>query len=258
MILVGTSGYSYKDWVGAVYPAGTRSQDYLAHYKDLFGACELNFTYYRLPSARTMEGIVRKSEGKVTFTVKASQELTHERKDVAAAARLFREGVRPLGEAGRLGCVLLQFPYSFHHGPESLRFIETISKLLTGMEQVVEFRSADWDRPEVFSWLKEKGIGFCCVDEPPLEGLLRPMETVTSSIGYVRFHGRNAAKWWHHEEAAERYDYLYSVAELGEWVPRIRRMEGQARTVFVFTNNHYQGKAATNANQLSLLLKSAG
>lgn len=255
MILVGTSGYSYDDWVGPVYPPGTPRRDYLLHYKDRFDACELNFTYYRLPAARTMEGILRKSGGEVTFTVKASRELTHERTDPGPAADAFRQGVAPLAAADRLGCVLAQFPYSFHHGPGQRGYVERLVASLAPLPVVVEFRARDWIGPETFDWLRTAGAGFCCVDEPELKGLIPPMEEVTSGVGYVRFHGRNARKWWKHDHAWERYDYLYSRDELAAWVPRIRRMHAKADKVFVFANNHYQGKAVTNAEQLVQLLR---
>ncbi len=254
MIFIGTSGYSYDDWVGPVYPPGTQKRDFLRHYKDHFDACELNFSYYRIPSGRTMQGILDKSEGRITFTVKASKELTHERKDPAPAAEAFIQGVRPLSEADRLGCVLAQFPYSFHHGPKQEKFVEELVDMLAGLPLVVEFRGRDWIRGETFSWLRSLGAGFCCVDEPRLKGLIPPLDQVTSDVGYVRFHGRNAEKWWRHDQAWERYDYLYSQEELQEWVPRIRKMAKEAQKLFVFANNHYQGKAVTNAKNLQDLL----
>jgi uncharacterized protein YecE (DUF72 family) len=88
------------------------------------------------------------------------------------------------------------------------------------------------------------------VDEPQLDGLLPPLAVATSSIGYVRFHGRNRQKWWQHDEPAERYDYLYSEEELREWGPRITTIEAHTQKVFVFTNNHRYGKAVQNAKQL--------
>ena len=255
MIFIGTSGYSYADWVGPVYPPGTKKGDYLHHYKELFSACELNFSYYRIPSAKTMQGILNKSDGRVTFTVKASKEMTHERKDPAPAAKAFLAGVKPLCDAGKLGCILAQFPYSFHRGPKQEKYVAELVKMLEGLPTVIEFRGRDWIRDETFEWLRSLGAGFCCVDEPALKGLIPPLDEVTSQIGYVRFHGRNANKWWKHDQAWERYDYLYSQKELEEWIPRIRKMAREAKNLFIFANNHYQGKAVTNAQNLQDLLE---
>ena len=71
---------------------------------------------------------------------------------------------------------------------------------------------------------------------------------------YVRFHGRNAQKWWHHDEAWERYDYTYSPEELQKWVPKIKQLDAQAEHTYLFANNHWQGQAVGTARQLRLLL----
>jgi uncharacterized protein YecE (DUF72 family) len=97
-------------------------------------------------------------------------------------------------------------------------------------------------------------MGFCCVDEPRLRNLMPPVAEVTSNVGYVRFHGRNAAKWWRHEHAYERYDYTYSPEELSEWVPRIKDLDAGAEKTFVFANNHWQAQAVNTIRQLRLLL----
>ncbi len=255
MILIGTSGFSYADWKGRFYPAGIAASGMLPFYARHFGALEINYTYYRMPDAPTLERMAEKSEGAVTFTVKAHQDLTHSRTGGDAALGSFREALRPLTERGVLGCVLAQFPWSFPYGPDQTAYLARLAGGLGEIPLVVEFRNARWIRPEVFSFLREGGIGFCCVDQPRLRGLVPPVAEATSRIGYVRFHGRNAAAWWRHEEAHERYDYLYSETELAEWVPRIRALERATDKVFVFTNNHYEAKAVTNAKMLEELLR---
>ena len=77
---------------------------------------------------------------------------------------------------------------------------------------------------------------------------------MTSPVGYVRFHGRNAAKWWQHEQAWERYDYRYTSEELEPWAPRIQQMASSAEVVYVFANNHWLGQAIDTARQLKLKL----
>jgi uncharacterized protein YecE (DUF72 family) len=81
-----------------------------------------------------------------------------------------------------------------------------------------------------------------------------PVARVTSDLAYLRFHGRNAARWWKHDEPWERYDYLYSPAELQEWIPAILKLSAQAKTTFVFFNNHHAGQAVINARILAELL----
>ena len=92
------------------------------------------------------------------------------------------------------------------------------------------------------------------MDEPQLPNLPPPIVRAPSPPGYVRFHGRNRRKWWTHEAAWERYDYLYSEAELREWVPRIRALSEGAGVCYAFFNNHARGQAVTNARMLADLL----
>lgn len=254
MVLIGTSGYSYDDWVGPFYPAGMKKKDFLAWYSEHFKACEINFTYYTLPSARTIAGMIAKSNGRVTFTVKAHREMTHERGNWRDACGKFLFGIQPLVESRLLGCVLLQFPWSFRNTEENRSMLGRMADDFRDLPAVVEFRNSEWVQDATFEYMRGRRLGFCCVDEPKLKGLMPPLEEVTSEIAYVRFHGRNAAKWWKHEHEYERYDYRYSDEELKEWVPSLRRMDGRARLTFVFTNNHYRGNAVANAKRIGVLL----
>lgn len=254
MIRVGTSGYSYKDWVGPFYPQGTSPQRYLEFYSRHFDACEINFTYYRNPDARTLAGMVDKSGGRVEFVLKANQEMTHTREAGENQFRAFREALQPLRESGTFGGILVQFPYNFHPSAQSLDHLRMIGERFDGLAPVVEFRNHEWVSEETFAFLREHRMGFCCVDEPRLNGLMPPVALATSEIGYVRFHGRNAKQWWQHERPEQRYDYLYAEGELREWLPRIREIDSSAAKTFVFMNNHFQGKAVKNALTLLELL----
>src|SRR3989442_1328949 len=115
---------------------------------------------------------------------------------------------------------------------------------------VVEFRRRSWINEETMAFLRQAGAGYCGVDAPPLPGLPPPMAEVTAPVGYVRFHGRNKEKWWHHEKAEERYDYRYAQDELEEWIPKIRKLADHALRVYVFFNNHVRGQAPANAKEL--------
>jgi len=119
---------------------------------------------------------------------------------------------------------------------------------------VVEFRNRGWAQQETLDMLTEHNLGYCCVDEPALRGLMPRLGVATSETGYVRFHGRNAEQWWEHEEAWQRYDYLYSEEELREWVGKVEAITERTHRTYVFFNNHYQGKAALNASLFDQLL----
>ena len=257
-IHIGTSGFSYKDWVGPVYPHGLPKNQWLAYYaRELgFRTCELNFTYYRLPEPRTLERMAAKVPEGFTFTLKATRTLTHERdKSTPEEFRRFVEGVQPLVAESKLGCVLAQFPYSFHNTAQSRDHLRRLRVGIGELPVVVEFRNRQWLVDDTFGLLQELGMGFCCVDEPRLRGLIPPIARTTSSaVAYVRFHGRNAEKWWRHEEPWERYDYTYSDDELREWLPKIRDLSVDAEVVYCFANNHWEGQSVTTARQLGLLL----
>jgi uncharacterized protein YecE (DUF72 family) len=255
MVLIGTSGFSYDDWKGPFYPADIRAEEMLPFYARHFSALEINYTYYRMPDVRTLGRMVEKTGGKLIFAVKAHQDITHTRGGGGTVLSRFIKGVFPLRESGTLGPVLVQFPWSFPFSAASLDYLKRLAEGLRELPAVVEFRHARWIREEVFDFLRRERLGFCCVDQPRLKGLVPPAAVATSPTAYVRFHGRNASKWWEHEESHERYDYLYTEAELREWVPRIRSLEKEAGRVFVFANNHFQAKAVANAKMLALLLE---
>jgi uncharacterized protein YecE (DUF72 family) len=254
MVLVGTSGFSYADWVGPFYPETLSKQDFLAYYSQHFRVCELNFSYYRVPTAQSLERMAEKSEGRVEFVVKANQEMTHVREKNTHVFEAFNNALIPLVDRRLLGCVLAQFPYSFHYTQDNITYLQHFKEQMDNIPVVVEFRNRKWIKETTFKLLRAIGCGFCCVDEPQLKGLLPPVAVATSEIGYVRFHGRNRQKWWKHDDPAERYDYLYSEEELREWLPKIRALEKRTEKVYVFTNNHRNGKAVQNANQLNMIL----
>jgi uncharacterized protein YecE (DUF72 family) len=231
----------------------------LAYYAREFPFVELNFSFYRLPTRRTFGGLLQKVPGNFLFTVKAYQSLTHGRGEaVAGDAGKFLHGLVPLIEEGRLGAVLLQFPYSFPNTGENRAYLARLKELLPGMPLVVEFRHRSWQQEPVWDLLRSLAMGYTCVDEPGLKGLPGGVARCTAPVAYVRFHGRNAARWWRHEEAYERYDYMYSEKELEEWLPRLGELARQAVRLFVAFNNHYQAQAVMSARMLRQLLGRAG
>jgi uncharacterized protein YecE (DUF72 family) len=259
VIRVGTSGFSYDDWKGFFYPREMRASEFLAFYARHFDACELNFTYYRVPDARTLGRMVDKSGGAVDFTLKAYKAMTHDRDATRETIAAFVEALLPLREADRCGAVLLQFPFSFRRDEQALGYLEglagTLRELWDEIPLVAEFRHRSWVSEEAQAWLRERAIGFCAVDEPRMGNLMPPVAIATSGVGYVRFHGRNAARWWRHERPEQRYDYLYRREELAEWLPKIDAVAAAAKKTYVFFNNHFQAKAVANARDLLALLR---
>lgn len=258
MIQVGTCGFSYKDWVGPFYPEGTPDRAMLEYYATRYDLLELDYTYYSMPVRRTIAGMCERTPEAFTFCVKAHKSMTHEISDdpaqVSAIFARFIDAVRPMADVGKLGCILVQFPWSFRPSNPNAAYIAGLGRLLPDMPVTVEFRNTEWVQERTFDLLRRSRLGFCCVDEPRLSGLFPPLAVATSPLAYLRFHGRNAAKWWKHEQAWERYNYLYSRDELEEWVPRIRALAGQAERTMVLFNNCHVGQAATNADMLAQML----
>jgi uncharacterized protein YecE (DUF72 family) len=255
MIYLGTSGFSYKDWVGPFYPQGMPSKDWLLFYSQEFNCCEINSTYYAIPTAKNIEAMAKKTGEGFLFSVKANREMTHEYKGNLEVFKAFCDALQPLIEQKKLGCVLAQFPYSFKYSEKSCSFIELLKEQLAGSPLVVEFRNASWLKRDVFDWMKRMDIGFCCVDEPHLPNLMPPVSEATSNIAYVRFHGRNKEKWWEHENAYERYDYTYSPEELAEWTPKIKKLNESVERTFLFANNHWRGQAIDTIRQIKMMLE---
>ena len=254
-ILIGTSGYSYKDWEGILYSPGTSQGDYLKVYAAEFRMTELNFTYYRMPEAQLSQRMAVQTSADFLFSIKAHKTLTHEISagNMNSQTASFIKGIEPIINDGKLGVVLLQFPYSFHYNAENRTYLDRLCAQMNDLPLAVEFRNSHWQNHSVYNGLLERDISLVNVDEPSLPGLLKPADIVTSSIGYARFHGRNKQNWWKGDNVT-RYDYLYSDKELIEWIPRIKSMAVQAAIVLVVFNNHSKGQAVQNARRLKQIL----
>ncbi len=262
MIKVGTSGFSFADWKGTVYPAGLRDREMLSFYeKELgFNALEVNFTYYTLPSQKSFTAMSQKTSGHFEFVVKANQRMTHEIRnretremiDNRETFKKFKYSLEPLIKEGKLAGILAQFPYGFFLNRENLGYLERFKEEMEDVPLVFEFRNETWLKEGTFDFLKKNGIGFCIVDEPKLPKLMPYLPRATSEIGYFRFHGRNPN--WFNVPSSVRYDYLYSEKELGEFIPDIKDISKKAAKTFVFFNNCHAGSAAKNAAQMAKLL----
>ncbi len=259
-IRVGCSGWSYDDWVGTFYPPGTPTARLLESYAERFDTVEVNATYYRIPSSSVVRGWAERTPDAFLFSVKANRLMTHERNhpESTEAVNQFKESIEPLVASRKLACVLLQFPGSFRPSHAARDHLECLVRDLAGLPLVCEFRHRDWARESVKEWLRRRDVGYCCVDEPDLTPLMPRETTVTAGTAYLRFHGRNAEKWFRHEHAWERHDYLYTTSELNAWVGPARQMAAESERLLVYFNNHRMGQAPTNALVFRELLEGVG
>ena len=254
-IHIGTSGYSYADWRGVFYPKDLPQKEMLQYYTRIFDCVELNFTYYGIPNPRVIAAMVRNTPAGFLFTVKANEATTHKQDPSVLAP--FRSAIDPARAAGRLAGVLCQFPWGFKNTEHNRAYLASLAKELGDYRLIVEFRNESWIRPAIFDFLRQHRLAYCSVDEPSLPGLVPRLAKATGDMAYVRFHGRNKAKWFAGSDK-ERYDYLYSDEELKEFLPEIGKMSKEAMKTYVFFNNCHAGSAAVNATEFKRMLAQLG
>jgi uncharacterized protein YecE (DUF72 family) len=267
-VRVGTSGWNYPSgrgtWNGVFYPARRpRGFDELAYYAEHFDTVEVNSTFYRPPEAAMAASWVRRTPDSFGFSVKLYQKFTHPEMyldrhhtaewDVTRGdLDQFRAGLEPLVSAGRLLALLIQFPPSFHREPNTCGYLEWLLERLADYPLAVELRHRSWsDAADSTRALLDAGrAAWVLIDEPKFESSIRqaPASTLTTGpLAYVRLHGRNAAAWWDHEAAEDRYNYLYSSAELAPVADAASEVSATGRKVLLYFNNHFSAKAVANA-----------
>lgn len=259
-IFVGPAGWSYADWNGILYPAHRPRDFHEATYlAQFFDTIEINTSFYQPLRPSFAEQWIERVAGnpRFVFTAKLWKRFTHEDGGTGQEERAVHEGFAPLAAAGKLGAVLLQFPYSFHRSEENTARLRELFQRFGGYRLVVEIRHNSWNQAEFFHLLRERGVGFCNIDQPLVGRSVKPTERTTASVGYVRLHGRRYDSWFSDDPASppeERYNYLYSESELAPWVDRVHRLAHHAANTFVIANNHFEAKAVVNALQFIHLL----
>jgi uncharacterized protein YecE (DUF72 family) len=260
LLRIGPAGWAYKDWAGYVYPQprpkNFHPTTFLAEY---FDTIEINTSFYHPMQADHAAQWIERVSGnpRFLFTAKLWKKFTHEHDATLGDEREARAGLDILHEAKKMGALLLQFPFSFHREPETVEYLSRLLKRFSAYPSVVEVRHSSWNIPATFELLREHNAGFCNIDQPIIGRSLEPSTAATAPVGYVRLHGRRYDTWFTDDPMVsphERYNYLYSNEELVPWAERIRKVSKQAGTVFVITNNHYQGKGVVNALQLINIL----
>jgi uncharacterized protein YecE (DUF72 family) len=179
-VYVGTSGFGYKEWRPLFYPQGMKDKDFLPYYASKLAGVEIDYTFYRLPTASVLDGWKANTPDGFKFTIKANQRITHfERLKVPSESLGLFTGVLPRLES-RLGCVLYQLPPNFKVNLE--RFEPFLEALPKGMPAAFEFRNEGWFIPEVYRLLEKHGVGLCIMDSD--EGCT-PLER-TAPVVYLR------------------------------------------------------------------------
>lgn len=234
---VGTSGFSFDDWVGTVYPENVRRSEMFGYYWAYYGfnCVELNFTFYQMPSYRTLVKLVRKSPDSFLFAIKLHQSITHAH-DLNNVGP-FLDACKIVSEEGRLIGYLAQFPYSFRYSVENTGFVDALASKVEPL--FIEFRHDSWVE---FCYRNSATYHFVTVDLPKLSHLF-PALTFDTATVYYRFHGRN--RNWFQADEKTRYDYNYTDSELVELIEKL--VPETLNVGYVFFNNCYRGQALRNA-----------
>ena len=259
-IHIGPAGWSYADWAGIVYPSKKpKTFDPLAYMASYFNLIEINNTFYRVPARRTCRDWVSRIEDnpRFLFTVKAPRDFTH--RQVPASddeIRIFKTAIEPIHEKGRLGAVLLQFPWSFRMTPAATGRIKSLVDRIEPFPTAVEVRHGSWGEADAAAFFCDSAIPLCGIDQPLVGHSLTPDTFLPGKTGaYFRLHGRNRENWFNQNAGRdERYDYLYSEKELEVWRDKVREVSEGVKRVFVVLNNHFRGQAVANALQLGAML----
>jgi uncharacterized protein YecE (DUF72 family) len=275
-IRIGTAGWSYKDWDGVFYPPGMsrRKQHPLEYLARFFDTTEINTSFYGPLKPEVAKLWCRKVAAvnkHFLFTAKLYRAFTHSPIAVmepTSAATIrptdedearTREGLDAIAGEGRLGALLIQFPVSFKNTSLNREYLDRLLRQFIEYPRVVEVRHSSWNDAATLTAFTQKDVGFCNIDQPVLGRSLAPTEHVTAAIGYVRLHGRNYEHWFadqgsDSDNRNDRYNYLYNERELTDWKERIESVAARAKTTYVITNNHFEGRAGVNALELKAML----
>jgi uncharacterized protein YecE (DUF72 family) len=229
-LYLGTSGWSYADWEGTLYPEGLPSGSRLAEYVKSFATVEIDSTFYGTPRRSTVQNWREVAPDGFLFAAKFPQEVTHERNLVGAEAEVETFLSTMAGFEDRLGPLLVQLPPSFD--VEGMGVLEDfLGRLPEGFRYAVEVRHRSWLGSDLPQMLGERGAALTLIDYP---GMPR-MEEATADFSYIRWLGdRREFPSGHTRLRKERDD------DLSWWSDLVGRFLGEGRTVFAYANNHYQ------------------
>ena len=271
---LGCSGWNYGDtldkggWLDIFYP--TKDTKRLRYYSEFFNTVEMDSTFYEEFYSKMDKGLffgmVKATPKNFEFSIKVPERITHRKKldinkDVMPDFKEFLDKISPLNNSGKLGAILIQLPPSF-----SIEYFNTLEKFLENLprrpeennesdnitskqvnneyQYAIEFRHPSWNTEGPWELLKHYNIAAVMTDSPPGDKLQFLSEVITTANhSFIRFHGRNnsGGHYW--------YNYLYTKKELDPWVSKVKKIKKQTKTLRIYFNNHYGGKAIINALQ---------
>lgn len=266
LIRVGPAGWAHKHWQGVIYPKGLGPEfSALEFLAERFDTLEITSSFTHMVRPELARYWMRLTAGNPNFqfTARLHRQFTHERDLNRAATHAFSEGLRPLLDQGRLGCVLMQFPSSFRFTTENRAFLIQLRRQFHEFPLAAELRHASWNVEEAAGTLVDYHVGFVNLDQPQSVRAMPPTARLTWRVGYVKLHGRVCGPGFDlfddRPYNTSGNNYFYSVEQLAEWRTRVQKVARFADKVFVVFNNDGDGRSVVNALQLqSMLAGSAG
>jgi uncharacterized protein YecE (DUF72 family) len=225
-LYAGTSGFAYPAWKPGFYPAKLPAAQFLKHYAERLNCVEINYTFRRLPSAKTLENWVEATRPGFVFAVKANMRITHilRLKNAAEATELFLRMIDPLRTARRLGPILFQLPPAVKC---DLSLLQSYLDLLpAGMRYAFEFRHKSWLVEEVYGLLRQRNVSLCVAESEKLE----VPEVITADFVYYRLRKPD-----------------YSEADVDGFVARSRELLAGGRDLYLMFKHEESPEGAQNA-----------
>lgn len=290
MLRIGTSGWNYPSgkgtWNGIFYPAGrgrrrSASPDFdeLSYYAEHFDTVEVNSSFYGPPRPDVSRAWVERTPSNFEFSLKLHQQFTHPRmyqkaalgdlpdaspEALAELSRVtdadvsrFKAGLDPIATASRLGALLAQFPPSFKDTPANRDYLAWLMGTFREYAIAVELRHKTWSDAigGTLDLLNAFKAAWVQIDEPRFKFSIEQNYLPNiKSFAYMRLHGRNAAQWWTHDHAEDRYNYLYTRDELQPFADVASATDAIVRKAYLYLNNHFSSKAVVNAAVLKAMV----
>jgi uncharacterized protein YecE (DUF72 family) len=231
MIWVGTSGYNYPEWKGSFYPSDLASAKMLPYYAARFPTVEINATFYRMPTAKTLAGWDAATPAGFVLALKAPQRITHfaRLRGIDDPLRFFCDVARTLGP--KLGPLLFQLPPNFKKDTD--RLAETLFLLPPDLRCAFEFRHDSWLSDDVYDLLRRRNAALCIAEG---ETMSTPV-VATADFGYLRLR-----------------DEGYGDADRKRWAEIIRGLGTSWRETFVYFKHEESGTGPAFARRLAELL----
>ena len=268
VVRLGTCSWADEGLLKQWYPREVRTAETrLRYYAERFDTVEVDSPFYRLPSPENAARWADRTPAGFVFHAKASKEMTgHEETESRERAFAeFRASLGPLEESGKLRGVLLQFHPRVKKSPEALNELRGVGELLAPLVPLIEFRHRSWmteeERADTLAFLEQNGLAYVSVDSPRTRAsnVMPRIAAATHDVAYIRFHGRNWKTWNKKTKTSgERFDWLYSLEDLEDWVEPIAKLAEEAREVYAMFNNNRHDYAPRSAQVLRGLLDEAG